>query len=122
MPNNSYESVLNQLKEPNTQHAREALIKEYGSLNNAVIRMTDQLSYDEVEKLNQFLDQEITDGDIVYALKKTMDRRCQKDIRDDTKSAARQTKASAIFAALSSLGSLVVAVCMVISLKGCQGT
>ena len=113
----TYETVLNLLGEPNIRKSSDALIQKYGSLNNAVVKTTDEMPYHEVEKLNQFLYQEITDGDVVYALEKVIDRRRQKDARDSMKSSARLAWISALFAFLAALGSLAVAVCMMLESK-----
>lgn len=121
MTNDDYEIALNLFKEPNIREHKADLINKYGSLNSAVIKITDALSYYEVEKLNQFLYQEITDGEIVYALEKVIDRRRQKDARDLMKESATRAWVSAFFAFLSALGSVVVSVCMILGLKGCQG-
>lgn len=113
----NYKVILDKFKAPNFDDRRSAeLIEKYGSLNNAVICLTSALPFEEVERLQQFLYQEITDGTVVYALEKVIITRSAQEDRKSMRRSIELSGKSARYAAISAIASVVVAICMLIGL------
>lgn len=120
MTNIGYEEILNIFIARNyDEKKKEELIGKYGSIDNAIIKLTDEKPYEEIEKLEQFLYREITDGDVVYALERLMARRRMKDSRESMRKSATRAWVAALFSAVSAVAALIVAICMVFGYKGC---
>lgn len=109
----SYEEIYNIFRAPQfDKSAEENLIKQYVSIDNAVVKMTDNLPFDEVEKLEQFLRIDITNGSVVYAIERAIIRRRLKDVRNSMEKSAKRAKCSAIFSAVSAVAALITALCV----------